>query len=77
MKSFLRELPEPLIPYDLYQPMIEAAKMVKSVGTSYRNAIATDENLLSKETQIEKAKAREIIKEYLKKLPQVNFELLR
>ncbi|XP_018673185.2 uncharacterized protein LOC100175245 isoform X2 [Ciona intestinalis] len=64
LKGYLRELPEPVIPFEKYDPLIGAAKLLSS-------DVADDI------TEKKNEEARILFREQLQALPQSNFELLR
>uniref|UniRef100_H2ZPS7 Rho-GAP domain-containing protein n=1 Tax=Ciona savignyi TaxID=51511 RepID=H2ZPS7_CIOSA len=64
LKGYLRELPEPVIPFDQYEPLISSAKLLSANMTDDIN----DKKI---------AESQKLFNEQLKLLPQSNFELLR
>nr|XP_002131601.1 rho GTPase-activating protein 22 isoform X3 [Ciona intestinalis] len=64
LKGYLRELPEPVIPFEKYDPLIGAAKLLSSDVT---------DDISEKKNE----EARILFREQLQALPQSNFELLR
>ncbi|XP_077973704.1 uncharacterized protein LOC120347891 isoform X2 [Styela clava] len=75
MKSFLRELPEPLVPFNLYSPLIDAAKVVNPGSQSaVRRTNFTSVKDVEEPNVL---KCRDVIKSNLQMLPKANFDLLR
>ena len=68
LKGYLRELPEPVISFDLYEPLIDAAKLAQNCENSSKS---------NDEAPKEKEEAMRIIKDQLRFLPQPNFDLLK
>ena len=71
LKCYLRELPDPVIPFEQYEALLSAAKLTQS----------DDANKQLSETEDESSKdqdeIRKIIKDQVNLLPQSNFDLLR
>ena len=70
LKGYLRELPEPAVPFDRYHSLIEAAKLSKRGEESLK---AENGNEMSKE----KEEAMKQIKDQILTFPQPNFDLLK
>lgn len=64
LKSYLRELPEPVVPFDRYDRLIDAAKVIQNV----RNNESCDSNYED---------AVDVIREELDELPKSNYNLIR
>lgn len=71
LKSYLRELPEPAVPFSMYPNLVEAVRDVKA---NQSPTPGTGSPVKENET---KRKARVRIKEILGKLPKHNYNLLR
>ncbi|XP_076826160.1 uncharacterized protein LOC143473090 isoform X2 [Clavelina lepadiformis] len=69
LKGYLRELPEPVIPFERYDALLEAAK----ISQRDDNCKTTEVDSCSKSRE----EAKKMIKEQLNLLPQPNFDLLR
>lgn len=65
LKSYLRELPEPVVPFHMYHALIEAAK---AMGAAKQNSSSSSEELNDQ--------AIDVIKPQLEQLPEENLHLL-
>ena len=70
MKCYLRELPEPVIPFDCYHPLIDAAKLSRSGEDSIKANTGC-------ETSKEKEEAMKLIKDQIVLFPEPNYDLLK
>ena len=70
LKGYLRELPEPVIPFEQYEDLINASKQSQ---TEQGTPAGEGDSCLAKEKQ----EARKAMKNLVDLLPLANFNLLR
>ena len=69
LKCYLRELPEPVIPFEQYEALLNAGKPPQTDDSSKSSSCEISAN--------EQNEMRKLIKEQVNLLPQSNFDLLR